>query len=247
MPFLAKMAPMSPDNLTAATKDWYRNYAGVKGDDRNDLVRNPGVLFQTLAMEMSVIRAMRSIPIDPATSKVLDVGCGWGGSLFTFVKMRFQPHLLYGVDIHDEMIAYAKGRFSSINFSVGDARKLDFPDHMFDIVTESYMFVQLTDETVSHEAADEMLRVLKPSGYLLLVDWRYSRPGDPNYVGLSKARVRKLFHVGERTEFLSTRNGALIPPLGRFVSRFLPSFYFLIQGFFGILAGQQAMVLRKRS
>ena len=63
-------------------KEWYQRYYSKSGKYRNDLLRNPEVLFQTLAMEASVVSAFRSIPIDLKSAKVLDVGCGGGGRYF---------------------------------------------------------------------------------------------------------------------------------------------------------------------
>jgi SAM-dependent methyltransferase len=63
------------------TIEWYKRYYAKKGKDRNDLLRNPEVLFQRLAFDRSIIKALSSISIDPNTCKVLDVGCGGGGAL----------------------------------------------------------------------------------------------------------------------------------------------------------------------
>ena len=39
--------------------DCFHNYYTSKGDDRNDPLRNPGVLFQNLAFEKSIVEALR--------------------------------------------------------------------------------------------------------------------------------------------------------------------------------------------
>lgn len=70
---------MTEISTSSKTKEWYDQYYKRHGSDRNSLLRNPEVLFQTLAYDASVIRALRSIKVDPSHSRVLDVGCGEGG------------------------------------------------------------------------------------------------------------------------------------------------------------------------
>ena len=63
------------------THEWYRSYYEKKGKDRNS-IRNPEVLFQTLAMTAAFIRATYKIAHKPEKALVLDVGCGGGGATF---------------------------------------------------------------------------------------------------------------------------------------------------------------------
>jgi hypothetical protein len=60
--------------------DWFHRYYTTKGDDRNDPLRNPGVLFQNLAFEKSVVQALRGLVGDKRSWKILDVGCGAGSA-----------------------------------------------------------------------------------------------------------------------------------------------------------------------
>lgn len=90
-----------------------------------------------------------------------------------------------------------------------------------------------------------MVRVCKVGGYILLVDWRIPKPNNPNYNALTKKKLRKFFGVGSRTELIVTTQGALIPPIGRFVSKYIPSVYFLIAKLFPFLVGQVVYVLKK--
>jgi hypothetical protein len=58
---------------------WYERYYDRIAPDRPGIVRNPDVLFQALAFEESLVRALRPVGADPATAKVLDAGCAAGG------------------------------------------------------------------------------------------------------------------------------------------------------------------------
>jgi SAM-dependent methyltransferase len=232
-------------NQELITKDWYHDYYHKRGADRNDLRVNRGVLFQTLAGEASVVRACYAIGHDPAKAKVLDVGCGVGADLYQLLRLRYSPANIVGIDILTERIADARVLYPSVRFLQGDASRMDFPDAAFDLVFESTMFVSLTDEPLSVAIAREMIRVCKPGGYLLLVDWWMPKPGDPTYKALTRRRLRQLFSIGANTRLMGIYRGALVPPVGRLLSRFLPSVYFVTAKLFPFLVGQVAYLLQK--
>jgi ubiquinone/menaquinone biosynthesis C-methylase UbiE len=191
----------------------------------------------------SVIEALRTLPIRREW-KILDVGCGSGGSLLQFLGLGFSPRCLYGIDICPERIQEGKEKFPNINFVCGDAARMDYETNYFDMAMESTMFIQLTDDDLARRIADEMLRVVKPSGNVVLIDWRYSY-GHPEYKALSRKRIIELFQVGTQTTAYCSKHGALIPPLGRLLSAYLPSSYFMVQRLLPFLSGQMVTVLQK--
>jgi len=233
---------MGEQNTQEISAQWYREYYLKKGPNRNDLLTNSGVLFQSLAFQKSVVEALRTLPISK-TWKVLDVGCGVGGSLIQFLGFGFSPNSLYGIDVIPERIEEAKGRWPTINFTCGDATAMDYKPNYFDMVLQSGMFFQTKDDDLARRAADEMLRVVKPGGYILLIDWRYNY-GHSECKHLSRKRIVHLFQVGRKTAILCRKNGALIPPLGRFLSTYLSSSYFIVQRLFPFLVGQVTTILQ---
>lgn len=236
---------MPATDATASTQAWYRDYYERKGADRNDLIRNPEVLFQSLAMDASVVNALRSTGLRAESSTVLDVGCGSGASMLNLLRCGFAAANVQGVDILEDRIEEARARLPHVRFHCADARAMAFPDGAFDLVTEWTMFVQVTDLELGKAIAREMLRVTRPGGFVLLVDWRYSKPGDAHYRGLTKARVRELFDVGSSAVLHAVQPGAMVPPIGRLLSRRLPSCYFLVRRLAPFLTGQVAVILRK--
>jgi hypothetical protein len=54
-----------------STEQYYKDYESRRGVDRNDILRNPEVLFQILAADASLISALRYIRPDPIRAKVL--------------------------------------------------------------------------------------------------------------------------------------------------------------------------------
>jgi ubiquinone/menaquinone biosynthesis C-methylase UbiE len=233
-----------PEMIKAATEKWYAHYYAQKGADRNSLL-NPEVLFQVMAYDASVLSALRLIHPHPETDRILDVGCGDGSSLPPFLRLGFDPSNLYGIDILDERIARGKMRFPGVNLECRDASEMNFANDFFDVVFASTMFIQITDDDLSQEIADEMLRVTKPGGHVLLSDWRYSRLGSSHYKAMSQKRISRLFAAGVRTTICGIFRGELVPPVGRFLSKNLPSVYFMVQRVFPFLVGQMTTVLEK--
>ena len=213
-------------------------------DGRNDLGHNPEVLFQSFAFEKSIIRSLYKIP-DFTTLKVLDVGCGEGGSLLNLIRLGFEPENLSGIDILNERITRAQVKFPDIKFITGDAANMPFPDNHYGMVMESTMFIQLKNDELCRLIANEMIRVTNKDGFILLIDWRYSKPWNKRYRGLSLKRVKKLFGVGSVTKIIAKKNGALVPPIGRFCSKYCSSLYFIIQSVFPFLAGQVTYLVQK--
>jgi ubiquinone/menaquinone biosynthesis C-methylase UbiE len=233
--------------LADTTRHWYKNYYGAKGANRNDLRLNPGVLFQTLAAEASLVRACRVIDHDPAAASVLDVGCGAGCDIHELARLHYDPARVTGIDVLPERIEAAKKLWPQSRFIHGDASRTEFADGSFDLVFESTMFATLPDDVLSAAIAREMIRVCRPGGYLLLVDWRTPKFGDANYKALTRRRMADLFAVGGETNVVRVCRGSLVPPLGRCLSTWLPSAYFAVAAICPFLVAQVTYVLKKNA
>ena len=227
------------------TKEWYETYYKKFGKNRNNIITNRGVFFQSIATNRSLINSLLKINLD-LTSTILDVGCGQGTTLIDFVKYGFDQKNLYGVDINNDRIDEGKFNFPLLNLSNQDATNLSFQNNFFNLVFESTMFVQITDGPMSRKIAREMIRVTKKNGYIVLIDWRYGKFWNLNYLACNKKRVKELFNVGSDMEIISVINGALIPPLGRFLSTYLGSLYFVVSKLCPFLVGQVTYILKKK-
>jgi ubiquinone/menaquinone biosynthesis C-methylase UbiE len=235
----------SEKTLRTATEECYQEYNARKGVGRNSLLNNPEVLFQSLARDAAMVRALRWIKPDPQSTRVLDVGCGDGDSVWILLRLGFEPANLFGVDIQEDKILQAKAINPLMKFECADATSLVFDDDTFDMAMESMMFLQLTEDDIARRIALEMIRVTKPGGILLVSDWRYSKPGSDEFKGVSPRRIADLYQVGTRTEVCRTFRGPLVPPVGRFLSKYFSPAYFAIHALFPFLAGHVITVLRK--
>ena len=101
--------------------------------------------------------------------RILEVGVGTGISLPDYAR----HNRLVGVDISLPMLRKAQGRVTAERLthvqglSVMDATRLAFPDAAFDVVVAQYVIT-----AVPHPEAtlDELARVLKPGGEIVLVN-----------------------------------------------------------------------------
>jgi SAM-dependent methyltransferase len=235
----------APRQTGVIRENWYRAYYAAKGVERNSLLQNPEVLYQSLAQEAALVRALQSTHPNQETARVLDVGCGDGTTLLAILRLGFAAGNLHGIDFQEERIARAKEKCPSIHFEHGDATKLEFASETFDLVHEATMFIHSVDDELSRKIAREMVRVTKPGGHILLCDWRYAKPGSTAHCALTQKRIARLFEVGVRTSGCGVFAGPLLPPIGRFLSRRLPSAYFLVSALLPFLVGQATTVLRK--
>lgn len=231
-------------------KDWYNSYfeKHYKNKDmiREDIIANKEVLFQYLAQKKCLINSLSKINLDRESSKIIDIGCSTCSNLISLVNYGFKQENLYGVDINQKDIEISLNNFPKLNLTNENASKLSFQNNFFHLSMESTMFVQLTNNKVRESIANEMIRIVKPGGYLLLLDWRYDKSGDKRFLSLNKRRLIKLFKIGTKTTFLFTVPGMLVPPVGRFLSsNFYPA-YFLTSSLFPFLIGQVGYILKKK-
>lgn len=118
--------------------------------------------------------------------QVLDVGCGRGLLLIAAAK-HLSSGKATGVDVWrsaDLSDNWAEGTYDNartegvedrIEVQNGDARDLPFEPESFDVVLSSLTLNVLTKSTERQKAVQEMIRVLKPGGRIVILDLLYTR------------------------------------------------------------------------
>jgi len=94
--------------------------------------------------------------------RILDCGCGTGHNL----KMLRQFGRAWGIDITWSGLAYARDG-GERGIARASASCLPFPAGQFDLVTSFDVLYALEDE-IEREALNEMYRVLRPGGQILI-------------------------------------------------------------------------------
>ncbi len=92
--------------------------------------------------------------------RILEVGCGTGLILQRVVQFASKAQ---GIDLSEGMLAKAKER--GLDVQQADATNLPFEDETFDVV---YSFKVLAHLENWDKAIEEMMRVLKPDGFLIV-------------------------------------------------------------------------------
>src|SRR4029077_3549569 len=169
--------------------------------------------------------------------KVLDVGCGSGGELLRFGIRGVEASNLYGIDLLPDRIAAARRRNPLWHLSVANAATLPWSDRSFDLVSQFTTFSSILSRDVRASSATEIIRVLRPGGYLLWYDF-WLNPTNKGTHGIGPAEVRELFpgFVGRLARV------TLAPPISRLVAPhswslavFLGQIPFLRSHYLGVL------------
>ena len=180
---------------------------------------NEANLLQTQSLERNILALFKKHSfINLNEKKILDVGCGKGSQLQRFMSYGALPSNLYGIDLMEDRIEYARQLYPAIEWRVGSAHQLPYSDATFDLVISSVVFSSLLSESLQQQIADEMWRVRKPGGWLLFYDFMYSNPRNSAVRGITVRRVKNLFglqHPGARFDF---RHITLAPQLSRKVA-----------------------------
>jgi ubiquinone/menaquinone biosynthesis C-methylase UbiE len=114
-----------------------------------------------------------------AGESVLDLACGTG-TLAIEVKKDSPKAKVSGIDADPAILSRAKRKAKDagvkIEFRKGMSNELPYEDRSFDVVLSTLFFHHLTDEAKA-DTAEEVRRVLRQGGRLLVADW--GRPQDP--------------------------------------------------------------------
>ena len=91
---------------------------------------------------------------------------------------------IYGLDYNDRMVSRAKEKLGKKGIDAkivkGNVEDIPYPDSFFDTVINTMAFSGYPD---GEKAMKEMVRVLKPGGVLLLLDYDY--PPKRNFAGVA--------------------------------------------------------------
>jgi MPBQ/MSBQ methyltransferase len=142
----------------------------------------------------------------PPGSRLLDVGCGIGGS--ARILARDYGFDVLGISISPAQIARATALTppqlaEHCRFAVMDALALDLAAAEFDAVWSVEAGPHMPDK---QRYADELLRVLRPGGILAVADWNRRDPADGPPSALERWVLRQLLEQWAHPAFASIRS-----------------------------------------
>ena len=186
--------------------------------------RNPGNAFIREELNSAVLALLARGKVRLGEARILDAGCGSGGTLGWLSQCGAQETRLHGVDLREDQIELARTRYPKMHLSCADARTLPFPDRFFDVILCNVLFSSILDQAIAKLIATELQRVLQRSGMIVWCDNRYGNPWNPNVRGYTPREIRRLF-PGCR---IALRSITVLPPLARRLGRWTSLFYPLL-------------------
>ena len=149
--------------------------------------------------------------------QLLEIGCGLGTDLLQFARAGA---IATGVDLTPASIELVRKRFAlegiPVNAQVADAEHLPFSDGSFDVV---YSFGVLHHTPNTQKAIDEIYRVLKPGGRIIIM--LYHKDSVHVYLGAPLYRLSHKLQAGAHSvveDWVRVYDGAE-NPLGKAYSR----------------------------
>lgn len=154
----------------------------------NPIWELPELSIPTIMQEMNYGCGSTVHPRDLSKSpSVLYVGVGGGMELLQFAYFSRRKGAIVGVDVVDEMLEACANNFKIaaqqnewfqpdfVNLKKGDALQLPIEDSTIDVAAQNCLFNIFKEDDV-RKALEEMYRVLKPHGRLVMSDPTCEQP-----------------------------------------------------------------------
>jgi SAM-dependent methyltransferase len=186
----------------------------------------PDVLINVYRFHAEVAAGLREAGCEDLSKlRVLDVGCGSGNWLRQLCAWGAHAPNLHGIDLLPDRIARARQLGPGIDYRVASGWQLPFENASLDLVTANTVFSSIVDSNARQRLAAEMTRALSARGWIVVFDFRISRPGNHDTMGIRRQEIRRLF-----PEFhLRTRSLDLAPPLARRISVVSPLLVMMLE------------------
>jgi ubiquinone/menaquinone biosynthesis C-methylase UbiE len=174
----------------------------------------PAEIFFKAGRKRVAAAMLKEALVFPRTGdRCLEVGCGVGGWFPDLISWGVRESDLHGVDLNVLRIGRANEILPAADLRVGDASRLPWDTGSFRLVISSTLFTSILDREVRSLIANEIVRVLAPSGALLWYDFAVNNPKNPHVRGISRSEIRELFpQLAGRI-----RSVTLAPPLARLI------------------------------
>lgn len=186
----------------------------------------PHTIYQHQERERKIVNLLRDKSIELSKARICELGCGSGAKLLELIRFGFDPSNLYGVELIEERYQKALHVLPrACSLYCGNASDIDLQDGYFDIVYLSTVFSSILDDDLRSEVGERSWQLLKPGGAVLIYDFVYNNPSNPNVKALKSVEVKNLFPAAESIEQWRL---TVAPPVSRVACRLLPQLYSLL-------------------
>ena len=163
-----------------------KTHFGFKEVDADKKSEHVGEVFHSVAEEYDLMNDVMSFGMHRLWKKilielselsegsvVLDIASGTA-DIPKLINKEFKSVSMHVTDINESMLALGKERainenfFQNCNFALASGESLPYQDKTFDLVTVGFGLRNFTDKRIGLE---EMKRVLKPDGVLLVLEF----------------------------------------------------------------------------
>jgi SAM-dependent methyltransferase len=190
---------------------------------------SPGYQFMMQQRERRLLALFRRYNCENlGSNKILEVGCGAGQRLCDFVKWGARPGNVTGIDLLWERVSKARRLCPpAVHIQHASAAELPFCDGTFDLVLQLTVFTSILDPNLKRQVAAEMMRVVKPDGFIFWYDYHVNNPWNHDVRGVKRKEITRLFPSCR----IELQRITLLPPLARFVAPYSYVACYLLEKF----------------
>lgn len=148
--------------------------------------------------------------------RILDIGCGAGGTLKPFLQYGIKMKDCYGVDILEDKIETAKTSLPSMNFACCSAENIPFEKGAFDLVTTFTCLSSVLDGNIRESICRQAMEMLRSGGWILIYDFYVNNPYNSDVKSVKLSELKSYF---PGCTFYSKKL-TLLPPLSRVLAKY---------------------------
>lgn len=123
---------------------------------------------------------------------ILDVGCGGGYDLSRWRAFGWPEARLAGVDLVEQRVELARAEAPGVDIRLGQGATLPFDDAAFDVATAVTVFSSILDASQRISLFQEMMRVVRPSGFVLVYDFVVRNPRNASVIAMPLRRLKEI-------------------------------------------------------
>lgn len=164
--------------------NWAKTYDKAVIEDRGELK-----IYKNYDL---ILKSVYNLVHDSKLKKpiILEIGVGTGNLASKFLNDNCD---IIGIDQSREMLSVTKQKYPKLKVRLGEFLKIPYDNKYFDVIVSTYVFHHL-NEMEKVIAIEEMLRVLKDNGMIVIGDLMFrSKDDEKNILNeLSKKQVEEI-------------------------------------------------------